>query len=712
MLLDDAASALIKDFIIANLDGHDAEADSDILADYCLALLKSTDLPDAALKASVAENLQDFLPDRYLAFTDDLFAAIESGSYDPSRPKILTANGKQPAFPHPSRPQDGRNGSKKRAYGDLDLESNRNGHGQLGDRPVKQVRRGGRGGSEPRGGRSARVSSQYGHQPQMPAAPIPNFFSAPVTAFSDLMLNPADPMAAMAKLQAMQQQMMSMMASMTGVIPSNSYHPTQRCRDYDNKGFCTRGVSCPYEHGEDRLIVPSANDEYDPSCTSLSIHPVPTNSVDIDSLGSDSVAQARERGRGAHHRGSGKRSELSHSGANKGRHVTAIVVEAIPEDKFEEQTVREFFGQFGHIDRVDMQPYKRLAVVTYDAHESAKGAYESSKVVFDNRFVKVYWAKSDSRSQQSWHGRSGSSALNGQADDLETEDVDPPVDVQELAKKQEDAQRKHDEHKRLRQAANQQKAELAAKLRKMEVEGAKMQAVLAKRLAKTSGPPNDSTAVSTTRDNEQTRLLKEQLARLEAEAESLGIEPGATSDYSYTSHPSFPPSHFRGRGRGSYRGRPRGRGGFPSYRGGAMGYTAKPFTGVKKIDNRPKVVSVVFQEGEYEAHEEVLRQHLLFGHETANLSKHPDRHDAALVKFEQRFEAENFIAGARTSEALNGGKAELTWYRTDEIKPGTVNGGVEARDVTMESSEGIAAQPQSAAHEVRDLDTYNEDDVY
>ena len=38
-----------------------------------------------------------------------------------------------------------------------------------------------------------------------------------------------------------------------------------------------------------------------------------------------------------------------------------------------------------------MQPYKRLAIVRFNAHEAAQAAWQSPKVVFENRFVKVYW---------------------------------------------------------------------------------------------------------------------------------------------------------------------------------------------------------------------------------------------------------------------------------------------------------------------------------
>lgn len=31
--------------------------------------------------------------------------------------------------------------------------------------------------------------------------------------------------------------------------------PKKRCRDYDEKGFCMRGEMCPYDHGEDPVVL-------------------------------------------------------------------------------------------------------------------------------------------------------------------------------------------------------------------------------------------------------------------------------------------------------------------------------------------------------------------------------------------------------------------------------------------------------------------------
>lgn len=728
MHLDDATSELLKAWIISKLEGN-SDADSDVLADYALALLK-TDGPDDTLKENVAENLKDFLPDRYESFTNDLFDALHTKAYDPSAPPTTKPSAKRPHFDPPRRQQQlqqqPRNQPKKRGFNDVDGDGNQNGRIQTyegGERPVKQPRRGGRGGMDQRGGRfpphppisqlsKDQSTPQYGQpQHEFPSqppkmqhqlSPIPKMPTPPPGME---MFDPSNPMAMMQAMQQMQ-QMMGMMARNlpNAASPSiaNGFHrPQARCRDYETKGFCTRGASCPYEHGDDRFVIPPGNEEYDPNAAILNINPVRTGSVDTTTFGRGRGGQTRGRGRGAgQFRGGGRRAEFSINGPNTDQSIVSIVVEQIPEEKFDEGTVRSFFSQFGNIEAVDMQPYKRLAIVTYDSYDAARAAYDSPLVVFDNRFVKVYWYKPDTVDQPRQNGHARSSASNGHEGDIKTKDTEPDINPEEFARKQEEAQRKHDEVKKHREEAEKQKADLDTKLKLMDEERKKMAALLAKKTGKAptpADPPNNPG------DNEQTRILKQQLAKLEAEAKSLGIDPNDAPENNYSPYALF-------RGRGAFRSRTRGRGGFPSYRGGWAGGNPGFGGAVKKLDNRPKTVSVVFNEGQYEDHEEQLGQHLLFGHESATLLKHPDRSDAALISFQQRFEAENFVAGARESEILGGGKADLGWHvDTKKSEGGVIKTEGASGDVDMDAAAVQPAQLE-AAREARDLDTYADDD--
>ena len=325
--------------------------------------------------------------------------------------------------------------------------------------------------------------------------------------------------------------------------------------------------------------------------------------------------RGRSRGRGHNDRGGysnrNNRAAFSHAGPNSDRSITSVVVEQIPEEQFSEQSVREFFSDFGKIVEVNMQAYKRLAIVKYEGYSSAKRAYDSPKVIFDNRFVKVYWYKPESVPKPSNESeRRGSQ--NGPASKQDEEMIDPA----ELEKKQIEAQKAFDEKAKRLKEAETQREELEKKL-KLQAEERKR--LLQKLSAKTaekgasssptaerpSDPSNkDAGSNDTMNDGEskksaQTDALRQKLAELEAEAESMGINPQESYSGYGGAHPPARGGAARGR-RAFYRGAPRGRGSYVNtMRGGA----------VKRLDNRTKKVAVSGVEFGTER-DEALRQHL------------------------------------------------------------------------------------------------------
>lgn len=319
----------------------------------------------------------------------------------------------------------------------------------------------------------------------------------------------------------------------------------------------------------------------------------------------------RGQGRGRGDRGGftprrqNNRADFSQAGPNHDRSITTIVVEQIPEEKFDEGSVREFFSEFGSILEVTMQPYKRLALVKYDDYMAARGAYESPKVIFDNRFVKVYWYKPGTLPTPPSTGKP-----------LATPSAEEPAfDKEEFERNAAAAQKKLEEKKAQlknmdakRQALEKQKEELAQK------QAEEKRKLLEKLKAK--GVSSDDTAMANTETNgtngtddskvsAHTKALREKVAELEAEAKSLGLD-SALSDYT-------PRGRGRGRGRGSYRGWEgfAGRGaGYDSSRGRGRGAFGTRGGGKYNLDNRTKKVGVSGIEFTPER-DEALRQHLL-----------------------------------------------------------------------------------------------------
>lgn len=162
--------------------------------------------------------------------------------------------------------------SRKRPYND---RSEDGGNGEMqGDRHMKQMRRGnGRNGrADAVGIRNGRGGFHPSGSPAAAQATALSFANLPISP-PVLPFDPNDPLAAMMAMQAMAlpgfagmpplpQAMSPTGFGQFGVQPPqlpgimNNHQMKARCRDYDNKGYCTRGNSCPFEHGTDLMIVP------------------------------------------------------------------------------------------------------------------------------------------------------------------------------------------------------------------------------------------------------------------------------------------------------------------------------------------------------------------------------------------------------------------------------------------------------------------------
>jgi hypothetical protein len=273
------------------------------------------------------------------------------------------------------------------------------------------------------------------------------------------------------------------------------------------------------------------------------------------------------------------------------------VIENIPEDYFSKDQVREYFSQFGAVAEVAMQPYKRLAMVKYEEYSSALKAYESPKTIFDNRFVKVFWYKPANQNGSSAASENQPSSVR-RSSSAQSEDAQL---AQDFGKMVEEAQRKHEEKVKSAEEAKSKKAELDEKIKQHAEETKRLRRAIATR--EKNGTAEDCEAPGDAKESQDNEELKAQIARLEAEALGLGLDP----DNPYATAGGPPPYHSRGRG-GGYRGRawhPRARG---RGRGFAYGGRGAAAVGVMRLDNRPKKVSVNIAAGSPQ--DEALRSYL------------------------------------------------------------------------------------------------------
>ena len=341
--------------------------------------------------------------------------------------------------------------------------------------------------------------------------------------------------------------------------------------------------------------------------------------------------RARVRGfsdRGGHPNQRRNRAEFSMPGANHDRSIRTVVVEQIPEENFDETQVIDFFSGFGAIEEVTMKPYKRLALVKFDNYFSAKAAYDSPKVIFDNRFVKVYWFKPDAATASSPTDGTSQPKVSSPSASSPIKSEETAFDIGKFQRDSEAAQKKLEDRKVLQEQTvaklaelEKQQAELAKKREeeiqrmkeKLEAKGHSLPSTMAVDKVKED---EDLTAEGDKpKRSANTEKLLAQLKALEDEARSLGLDPSSSPGRGRGGPPVG-----RGRGRGSYRGFSYDPS-YQSYRGG--GFRAgrggpAPFRGAVRagraynLDNRPKKVKVSGVEFD-EQREEGLRQFLFVG---------------------------------------------------------------------------------------------------
>lgn len=309
------------------------------------------------------------------------------------------------------------------------------------------------------------------------------------------------------------------------------------------------------------------------------------------------IRDGRKNRRGAKGRRRPTRASFSAEGPVNDKAKTTIVVENIPEEHFSEAEVRKFFSEFGNIEQVSLQPYKRLATVKYESWEAANAAYRSPKVIFDNRFVRVFWYLDESE-------QAAASGSNGVDIGSGDEPAEPEIDLEEFMKKQEEAQRQHEEKMQKKAELDKKRQELEQRQRELLAEHREVQQKLQARLASKNGDAENP-------DDEPGSLnsaLRAQLAALEDEAKLLGLDPSATDEPTTW----YAGGRGRGRGRGGFP--PRGRGFAPRargpYRGGYQGDVHAAYAAYS-LDNRPKTVSVTGVDFTSSEKDEVLRQYLL-----------------------------------------------------------------------------------------------------
>ncbi|KAL2200601.1 hypothetical protein P885DRAFT_66253 [Corynascus similis CBS 632.67] len=670
MLFPEEDTPHLKAWIVKRLE-NTSDADPDVLADYVLALLRHDGGIDDVRKLCEDE-IPDFLKEDSPVFVDDVFEAIAYRSYLPGAPPpppkhaalpAPSAAGQLPsglpyddspmggAPTYPSRFQNGT--SRKRAYNDWDDPNAQNGRdGGFGGRTFKQARRGGRG---PRSDElhTFRSVAPTGVPPYPPAGPLPP--DGPPGPSTVGYFDPKGGMGA---------AMYGMSLAAGHPMPELIYGqlpPTKKrkkCRDWEKKGYCPRGTNCMFAHSNDPVYSPipgapfgnmqvpaqsQAVDEYDPANALMPDIFNGPGPYQLPPSISDFGQQSRGRGGGTQQNRNrrGDKAPFSADGPVFDRTKSTIVVENIPEENFDEAQVKEFFSQFGNILEVSMHAYKRLAIVKFDSWNAANAAYQSPKVIFDNRFVKVFWYKDEgSVSGSATAGAPGAKkakpANGASGTDGQDAASQPEIDIEEFARQQEERQKAFEEKTRKREELERQREELEKRQKELIAKQLEEKAKLEAKLGGHNGTKSEDGEGNMRKPMSQTEALRAQLAALEAEARQMGLDPDAVDATS-----SWTPRGGYGRGRGSWRGAGSSYMARGSYRGSFRGRgNVHAAYAAYSLDNRPKKVVLTGVDFTVSEKDEALRQYLFGIGEFTDIQTTPVSTE---ITFKDRKTAEKFF---------------------------------------------------------------------
>ncbi|KAF9560207.1 hypothetical protein CPC08DRAFT_818389 [Agrocybe pediades] len=269
MLIDSENATHLKPWLVRTLEPI-CDAEPGALADYILALLQHN-VPENEMRDELATQLDEFLEKECPAFIDTLFTAIRTKSYlpynaAPASPKtldngipipleILTPN----PVPDRSRKRnsidderDGRPPAKtQRLNNDGSFSRYGNGSGEGRGGPQQSG-----GWTRPQGDRFRDGGMGMGGYPMMGGMP------------------------------------MNGMGMMNGRRPQGYQPPDQKrgvCRDYHNNGYCARGATCKYSHGDD-AVVPG---QLFPGMPFMPMFPAPVNGMPFMAGGAYDPHEAR-----------------------------------------------------------------------------------------------------------------------------------------------------------------------------------------------------------------------------------------------------------------------------------------------------------------------------------------------------------------------------------------------------------------------------------
>lgn len=212
--------------------------------------------------------------------------------------------------------------------------------------------------------------------------------------------------------------------------PRNSRHPPPQNGPYNNHPMSM--------HGEQNVMYPPMMRD---DQTNSAAAPGRGHGEDIPMMEDSSSVPAENgtghmdrnnfrggRGFGGGRGGRGARPERTHRTNVVDPNALTLVVEKLPPEKANIHDLSTYFGRFGTVTKVGVEPHGTRALVSFSTHQEAHAAWKSEEAVFGNRFVVIFWHRpapgGGVAGQKALEASAGAlqklnSNTNGEGDDIE-----------------------------------------------------------------------------------------------------------------------------------------------------------------------------------------------------------------------------------------------------------------------------------------------------
>ena len=420
------------------------DADPLALAKYVFALIRK-DKPTDALRELCIDQLEVFLGRETLNFVSELFHVLENGVPDMKKELKVSAD--------PGCETDESSGNKQEKDDDNKVKSNPSLNKSISEEPELD--------DEDRDFKRARKEEDTDGKPAISPITFPTANSAGLLKRKRAVEENRNFSRKSSRVRpppllpdAMQYTPSTQSATASTTV--NTMERKQRCKDYDEKGFCLLGENCPYDHGADPLVVegggfpppplnlpstflPPMPPQYfmvppPPSLLppAVSMPPTTTTTTDTDTTGynpeqpslslstattttplititthssytptvSTPVISRQSETERYHSNRSPTRMNRYQGGGYRHQRMpqeptNTLVLRKVPSELNVLSKLNGHFEKFGKIVnlKVGFQNDPEAALVQFATVEEAKAAHSSSSAVLGNRFIRVYFMR-------------------------------------------------------------------------------------------------------------------------------------------------------------------------------------------------------------------------------------------------------------------------------------------------------------------------------